>query len=336
VDLDSANDAIMVIINATPTALGDFIADKASGFAVHPALIDGSNDDPDHAHTRVSASGFNVPARTVAVFVKPQGAAQGEGLAVSNKELTPTALLAPTFIRGSLYGDDWPADSGNQLEAIGDGIYAVTLDLAAGSHEFKVATEDWSTHNWGSSQTVVLDSPVALTAGSNDNISLTITEAGTYRFTLDVTRFTQATVTVAAFDDGACTVLDGSQETGPLGTTTLYVRGDHSGWNAVDTYRLDYKGNNTYQAFFSFAGSMQFKLADGSTNWDVQYYVENGTSLATLEPDVQYSVTRGNAGTDNNRATLPAGEWSFTLVLDDPLVLDGAAGTLIVQECSAD
>ena len=126
-----------------------------------------------------------------------------------------------------------------------------------------------------------------------------------------------------------------SSEAGPLGSTALYVRGDHSGWNADNAYRLDYKGDNTYQAFFSFAGSMQFKLADASTNWDVQYFVENGASLATLEADIPYTITRGNAGTDNNRATLPAGEWSFLLQLTDPLVLGGEAGSLIIQECSS-
>jgi pullulanase-type alpha-1,6-glucosidase len=332
-DLDENFQALVVIINASSQALVDFTINNASDFELHPLLIDGIEDDAITATSAFSTSGFSVPARTSAVFVKNQTSSQGDGLAVIAKTVTQTELTAKTFIRGSLYGEDWVGDEGNQLALISTGLYGVTLSLEAGDFEFKVASADLSTHNWGFSGSISEGESISLEANSNDNIQLNISEAGDYKFTLDISNFSQPKLILSKLN-GACTELPDDASEGVLGATQLFVRGDHSNWAASNEYRFKHKGNNVYQALFEQDGVMQFKFSDDSESWDIQYFISEGGALISLVPDVEYSVFSGNAGTDNNQANLAAGRWSFMLALNSPLQTGENVGTLIVQECS--
>lgn len=80
-DLDPAWEAVVVVINAD-VAAHDMVVPTASGFQLHSTLAGGS--DPVVKTSTVTTVGadqsFHVPARTSAVFVKPQGATQGAGL----------------------------------------------------------------------------------------------------------------------------------------------------------------------------------------------------------------------------------------------------------------
>ena len=80
-ELDTAWDAMVVVINAT-TAAHDMVVPGASGFSLHPVLA--GSTDPVVKTSTVTTVGadqsFHVPARTSAVFVQPQGASQGAGL----------------------------------------------------------------------------------------------------------------------------------------------------------------------------------------------------------------------------------------------------------------
>ncbi|WP_051201935.1 pullulanase-type alpha-1,6-glucosidase [Ferrimonas senticii] len=333
-DLDPLVDALMVIINARPQAV-TLLADKASGFSLHPSLSDGINDDPLQASAYVDDHGFNVPARTVSVFVKAQGASQGAGLAVTPKTATPTTLQAPVHVRGSLYGDGWPADDGNLLQDLGGNLHAVTLPLTAGNYQFKLASSDWSTHNWGSDTALVLAEATPLYQNGG-NINLAVDRDGDYQFLLNISNLAQPTVTVSYQQPSveSCSALDDVAELGPLGDSRLFVRGDLSGWNAEDQFELSYKGNNIYQALFSYSGTVQFKLADASPNWDLQYFVSDNGSVGLLQTETDYRIQRGNAGTDNNSVNLDGGNWRVTLTLDEPLVLDGDAGNLLIEACN--
>jgi pullulanase len=87
------------------------------------------------------------------------------------------------FIRGGMNG--WGEN--DALVYQGNGVYSVDLTLDATSYEFKVASGDWATFNLGAnsnSNEVVVDSAYQLVQGSNDNLSLSISEAGDYTFTV--------------------------------------------------------------------------------------------------------------------------------------------------------
>jgi len=86
----------------------------------------------------------------------------------------------PVFIRGSL--NDWSTD--NPLMYEGDAIYSASIELEVGDYEFKVASEDWSTVDYGGAgdtPVVVIDELTPLEA-VGANITLNITEQGTYTF----------------------------------------------------------------------------------------------------------------------------------------------------------
>ncbi len=104
----------------------------------------------------------------------------------------------PIYLRGTVSAAGWgDANSINQMIYASKGLYTKTLTLAVGSYEFKVAEANWSNPNLGGSA-VVLGEPSEVTQGSNDNIGLSITTAGDYRFTLDTTNPNALTIRVDA------------------------------------------------------------------------------------------------------------------------------------------
>jgi len=68
-DLDPERDALVVVINATESDQSYYL-EGAEGFELHPVQRD--SVDPALKHAGFEAGHFQVPARTTAVFVKPQ------------------------------------------------------------------------------------------------------------------------------------------------------------------------------------------------------------------------------------------------------------------------
>ena len=86
------------------------------------------------------------------------------------------------FLRGSMNG--WGEAS--QFVYTG-GLYQFSIPLTAGDYEFKFASADWSTVNYGAGsdgQTVTVGQNKTL-AQSNDNLKINIAEGGTYLFTVN-------------------------------------------------------------------------------------------------------------------------------------------------------
>ena len=84
------------------------------------------------------------------------------------------------FVRGGMSG--W--GTADQFTYNGAGVYSVNIELSAGTVEFKVASEDWSTVNLGnpndaSSNVVSLETGKSI-AGSNNNLVLDVPESGLY------------------------------------------------------------------------------------------------------------------------------------------------------------
>jgi pullulanase len=86
----------------------------------------------------------------------------------------------PVYIRGSL--NTWGTD--NPLIYQGDAVYSASIALNVGDYEFKVASEDWSTVDYGGrgEAPVININETLLLEAVGGNISLSITESGTYMF----------------------------------------------------------------------------------------------------------------------------------------------------------
>ncbi|MCC6620075.1 MAG: pullulanase-type alpha-1,6-glucosidase [Deltaproteobacteria bacterium] len=74
-DLDVQRDGLVVFVNARPEA-ADFVLEGAAGWALHPVLA--ASADAVVRGASFAGGTFTVPARTSAVFVLPQGGAQGD------------------------------------------------------------------------------------------------------------------------------------------------------------------------------------------------------------------------------------------------------------------
>ena len=250
-DLDANYDAVVVVVNGSENELSHTVA-TAAGFSLHPTLamsvdatVSGASfEEGDNEGT------FTVPALSTAVFVKTQGEEQGAGLSAYATAGAPDVVPygdTVVYIRGGMNG--W--GEVDALTYIGDGVYQVAIELAAGSYDFKVASGDWSTVNNGApagDTEVIEGEDKTLVPGSNDNLSITIDTDATYIFSVD------------ASNTGAPILNVRNEE--PFVSTTVYVRGGMNGWGETDAFT--YIGGGMYSATLSVeAGSHEFKVASG-------------------------------------------------------------------------
>lgn len=97
----------------------------------------------------------------------------------------PTLAAQPVFLRGSM--NRWSTE--HRMSAGADGVHRVAIDLAAGAHEFKVASADWATIDLGGggAQTAPLrqGGGSVLLAGQGRNIGLQLERASRCEFSVD-------------------------------------------------------------------------------------------------------------------------------------------------------
>ena len=288
-DLDPQHDALVVMINGTGQEQSHTIP-TAAGFDLHPiqqASVD-TNVTTASFSAGVDEGTFTVPAQTIAVFVKAQGATQGAGLAAdatSGAPDIPPYEATTIYVKGDMNG--WGAVDAMTYD--GEGIYSLTLPLAAGSYSFKVADADWTTPIFGAGadgNSVTLGAGKTL-ASPGDNLNVVIPNTATYVFTLDANNKEAPVLTV--------------QELPPYGVgTTVYLRGALS-WDPVDA--MAYVGANIYQVdlVLNEVKQYNFKFADAS--WGTVNYgaeagamtLNTGKTLEHNKGDLSLNVTE--AGT---------------------------------------
>ncbi|KKO45083.1 pullulanase [Arsukibacterium ikkense] len=251
-DLDPMHDALVVMINGTAQERSHTVP-TAAGFDLHPiqqASVD--NMVSMASFTAGTDEGtFTVPAYSMAVFVKAQQGQQGAGLAadatLGAPDIPPYAAT-DVFVRGGMNG--WGVV--DAFEYAGAGIYSATLNINAGSYEFKVASSDWAAVNLGAGAAgnqVLVNTPIVIEP-SNDNLRIDIANSSSYVFTLNAVNPAAPTLTV--------------REYVPYGATTVFLRGGMNGWGEVDAFA--YLGANLYSVDISIsAGSYEFKVA--SSDW---------------------------------------------------------------------
>lgn len=330
-DIDENHDAVVVVVNGTDNVVTPEVK-SATGFTLHPVQMSSADTVVQTASFTESdgVGSFTVPAHTVAVFVKAQGNAQGEGLAAD-----------PDYVN-SPYGDAEMVVTGlsstaSSLTYDDRGQYAVEATVDAGTLTFDVQSAAGDIELNFADVTIAADS-IAVTAGSNDDFEVTITQAGTYSFGVNVV---DATPVLSVHLINALVSCEMPVSAGAAPFTIkddkLYVRGDHTGWGANADYELVYIGSNQYKAVADFNGSFQFKLASGDDNWETQLWAQNASGdieSADLAVGTTYDVAYKNAGTSNNSMTVTEGKYSFLLTLNEDNPASGEkVGTLLVEQC---
>ena len=140
---------------------------------------------------------FGTPADAVAFSTQDNFTASA-GLGAEKTTFLPRPREAvappfdtPMFVRGSVRGD-WAALPENQLTEVADNVLEVTIPLAAGDYQFKVADPGWT----GITNCGADTDPTPVTLGAaftmqcdalSQNLLLTIATAGDYKFTFDTT-----------------------------------------------------------------------------------------------------------------------------------------------------
>lgn len=293
-DLDPMLDALVVLVNSSYEEQSHTVP-TAAGFELHS--IQASSVDPDvRGASFVAGEGegtFTVPALTTAVFVKPQMGAQGEGLSAFATAGAPDVVpfgSTIVFIRGSLNG--WSED--DPAVYVGGGVYETTIALAAGDHEFKVASADWSTVDYGSNEVDVELGVEKVMGRSQSNLTMTLAEDATLKFSFD-----------ASDVDAPILTVDHEE---PFFGTTVFIRGSLNGWSEDNP--MDYTIGGKYSTTIDLvAGDYEFKIA--SADWST---VDYGSGEDTAGVSVGVSKALGVSGA--NMTITIAEDGPYTFVFD--------------------
>lgn len=302
VDLDPVNDAIVVMVNGTASEQSHTVL-TASGFQLHGTQMgsaDGSVQSSSFSEDVDAGTGtFTVPAYTTAVFVKPQGAEQGVGLSAYATSGAPDVVPygdTTVFLRGGM--NDW--GEANPFEYKGNGIYETSIALVGGvAHEFKVASSDWSTVDYGAAsegadQDVTEGEDKTLFAGGS-NLKITASIDATYLFRVNAI-------------DPAAPVLNVVNEE-PFPGTAVYLRGSMTDWGISTAFNYD--GGRIYSVATTVTADTHFfKVA--SEDWSTV----NLGAAAEDDTVVELGVEKALDTTDFNLEITIDTEASYVFIFD--------------------
>ncbi|WDE09364.1 pullulanase-type alpha-1,6-glucosidase [Thalassomonas haliotis] len=239
-DLDSVNDAIVVLFNGTSSEQA-FNITNAAGFELH-------QNQQNSADARVQSASFSngnfvVPALTTAVFVKPQGEAQGTGLSA-----LPAYGTNTLYLRGAM--NNW--DTSLPFTYMGNDKYRLAADLQQGEYQFKIADVNFSNADIGGGFNMPVAQTVKLTNGG-DNLTLELIADGQYVFELDASDGQTPGLLITPDDPSAIPA--------PYGETLIYLRGLMNDWGT--NRALTYQGDGIYSGSYQISeGQHALKIAD--------------------------------------------------------------------------
>jgi pullulanase-type alpha-1,6-glucosidase len=285
--------AVVTIFNPTDewTQLALY---KDEAFALHPVLA-GSVDTTVRTATHDASAGFRVPPRTTAVFVR-----------AAQSSCAPYG--APIFVRG--LGGDWTANPARELTFTGGTSYNRTITVDAGAQLFKIADEGWTAaSNCGGATagvSVQVGQPLQL-ACFNDSQNLTFNPAaGDYTFTLEASDTAHPVLTVG--------------KVAPFGSTTMYVRGSVTSWDATTPMSWDGIGKYRAEVLDVAAGSYEFKIADAG--WTAATNCGRGGSApASATVGTPYPLTCADGTGNIGLEIASAGSYLFAVDGSNPAAL---------------
>ncbi|MBT0586469.1 alpha-1,6-glucosidase domain-containing protein [Alteromonas oceanisediminis] len=203
------------------------------------------------------------------------------------------------YIRG--VNGDWGTT--NEMTFQGGGQFTVAIELNTGEQAFKVATEDWSTVNYGGVSSDLADRELAvggelpLGMADDNNLLMTIDEQASYVFIFDEADPADPRIRVFAEQF--------------FGATPVYLRGINGDWGTSNEFT--YAGDGVYSIEVDVnAGENFFKVA--SEDWAT-------VNLGATSPD-DIDVTLGQphplaSSNDNLRLGIDAGTYEFKVVGPD-------------------
>ncbi|CAH1540898.1 Pullulanase [Vibrio jasicida] len=277
-DLDTNYDAIVAVVNSTAEEKS-FKIEGATGFELH----DVQKNSADMTVKSASFSGetFTVPALTTAVFVQPQGNAQGAGLPVDtdNKDVSSIPPYGETkvYVRGDMNG--WNPSEEWEMSFIGNGMYSVTGVLEAGDYGFKFADDSWGTPNFGCDYAEQASGSLDL--GTEGNCALSVTETGKYTFVLNAIHEQSDSA------DKPVVSVTKAADAPTFGETSLFLRGTITTWDTPaedSSAKFNYVAADVYSLGIDLAaGSYEMKIASadwaGDTNFGGEGNVELGAAV---------------------------------------------------------
>ena len=224
-------------------------------------------------------------------------------LKVVNEEPYPGTTV---YLRGDMNG--WGTTTPFSYD--GGRIYTVATAITAGSYNFKVASEDWSTVNFGAENAGEAGVELGveeLLFQTNDNLNISIPSDGTYVFIFDMTNL-EPKLRVY------------NQEF--FGSTAVYLRGSLNGWGTDDQFA--YNGDGTYSFDKALtAGSYEFKVA--SEDWSTVNFGAENSESAAVELNVAEALFVTN---DNLTIDIPA-DGTYRFMVTGP---DGSAPFVTVTQ----
>ena len=205
------------------------------------------------------------------------------------------------YVRGSMNG--WGTD--DALAYIGRGVYqsdlAVEPQADGSDHLFKIASEDWSTVNFGAASgddtAVTLEAERTL-AATDHNLGLAVAASVNYRFRIDASD--PAAPILKVIDLGAAPYGHGTD------TSTVYIRGAFNAWGIED--EVHYAGADVYEAVIVVeAGDYEFKVA--TEDWATVNLGGGSTNTVTLGTALDLADGGGNLAL----SIAESGEYLFTV-----------------------
>lgn len=300
-DLDPNTDAVLVVVNGG-LSQQTFSLTNISGFELHRVLQSSGDERTRSAYYEDTGFGgsFVVPALTTAVFVKPQGATQGQGI---NAFASVGRAAVSPYNNQTLYlhGDITPNGEPVAFEYQGDGVYEVTVSLTNGTYSFNLGDLDLSDFDIGGGVAVSPDEAYVL-GGSADANTFTVSATGLYTFTLD-----------AVTPEAPTLVVTGGSTLPTYGSTQLLIRGDFNGWSEDDP--MIYVGNNTYTgiAEITETGNFYFKMANAAWNFRI-----GSEAMTYVGTPVQMSVLSDTYDPASVLEITETGTYVFTLDASNP------------------
>lgn len=226
----------------------------------------------------------------------------------------PTFVSSGIYLRGEV--NSWGANSDWEFSNEGDGNYVLYDKTINGT--FKVADANWSSScNYGSNgSSIIMDTPYALVAGTDGNISC---GGNTY----------ECSRIVLSINNGEATLLFESDDDS-ANLTSVYIIGDNNEWNYMNTSG-ELKLTETANVF---AGRVTM-TAGTSGNCQWRLYQRLGMSgvwgaadnIDATEPTTSGVLEKGSTG----KVSTPAGTYDVTFNVSTGEYTTEAVGSYAVE-----